>query len=267
MIFARRIATEDDRGDLTEDFEAVDVPRAARRARPIDDSTEFHRRQMIKLRAIQTLRDHGFISVLNAPAAVVPRPQPAGTHHPDGILLGIGPGVRPGAEVESRSILDVAPLLAHSLGLEIPDDYEGALPTAFYDPSYLDADPPRRRRADAAPAAPPVPDATGPEPGLDDQAILLEGIYRARLKQQPPAEWAELDDEQRHQRMRQAVLDSWAQSKLLLRQLAQQRAAAIKDYLVAQGGLADERLYLIDVNLGEPEADGRVLTPLHLDSE
>ncbi len=101
----------------------------------------------------------------------------------------------------------------------------------------------------------------------DDQAILLEGIYRARLKQQPPAEWAELDDEQRHQLMRQAVLDSWAQSKLLLRQLAQQRAAAIKDYLVAQGGLADERLYLIDVNLGEPEADGRVLTPLHLDSE
>ncbi|MGQ7959430.1 DUF748 domain-containing protein [Pseudomonas sp. SP16.1] len=101
----------------------------------------------------------------------------------------------------------------------------------------------------------------------DDQAILLEGIYRARLKQQPPAEWAELDDEQRHQRMRQAVLDSWAQSKLLLRQLAQQRAAAIKDYLVDEGGLPDERVYLIDVNLGEPEADGRVFSPLHLDSE
>ena len=101
----------------------------------------------------------------------------------------------------------------------------------------------------------------------DDQAILLEGIYRARLKQQPPAEWAELDEAQRTDNMRQAVLDSWAQSKLLLRQLAQQRAAAIKDYLVAQGGLADERVYLIDVNLGEPEADGRVFSPLHLDSE
>jgi hypothetical protein len=67
--------------------------------------------------------------------------------------------------------------------------------------------------------------------------------------------------------MRQAVLDSWAQSKLLLRQLAQQRAAAIKDYLVEQGGMSDERVYLIDVNLAEPESNGRVLSALHLDSQ
>ena len=75
------------------------------------------------------------------------------------------------------------------------------------------------------------------------------------------------DKEQRQQNMRKAVLDSWAQSKLLLRQLAQQRAATIKDYLVEHGGLYDERVYLIDANLGEPEADGRVLTTLHLDSQ
>lgn len=101
----------------------------------------------------------------------------------------------------------------------------------------------------------------------DEQAALLEGIYRSRLKQQPPAEWAELSDEQRTQNMRQAVLDSWAGSKLLLRQLAQQRAATIKDYLVEQGGLNDERVYLIDVNLAEPAANGRVLSALHLDSQ
>ena len=34
-----------------------------------------------------------------------------------------------------------------------------------------------------------------------------------------------------------------------------------------QGGLYDERVYLIDANLGEPETDGRVLTTLHLDSQ
>jgi len=101
----------------------------------------------------------------------------------------------------------------------------------------------------------------------DDQAILLEGICRARLKQHPPAQWRELDAEQRQQNMRQAVVESWSQSKLLLRQLAQQRAARIKDYLVEQGGLPAERVYLIDVSEGEPQADGRVLTPLHLDSE
>lgn len=119
-----------------------------------------------------------------------------------------------------------------------------------------------QRRGDKVPASP--NELTVAE---DEQAALLEGIYRARLKQQPPAEWAELDKEQRQQNMRKAVLDSWAQSKLLLRQLAQQRAATIKDYLVEQGGLYDERVYLIDANLGEPEADGRVLTTLHLDSQ
>lgn len=119
-----------------------------------------------------------------------------------------------------------------------------------------------QRRGDRVPASP--DELTVAE---DEQAALLEGIYRTRLKQQPPAEWSELDKEQRQQNMRKAVLDSWAQSKLLLRQLAQQRAATIKDYLVEQGGLYDERVYLIDANLGEPEADGRVLTTLHLDSQ
>ncbi|MHA6495388.1 DUF748 domain-containing protein [Pseudomonas borbori] len=101
----------------------------------------------------------------------------------------------------------------------------------------------------------------------DEKAALLEGIYRARLKQQPPAEWQDLDDEQRTAKMRGAVLQSWAQSKLLQRQLARERASAIKAYLVDTGGLAAERLYLLDVSLGQAEADGSVATPLHLDSE
>jgi outer membrane protein OmpA-like peptidoglycan-associated protein len=54
---------------------------------------------------------------------------------------------------------------------------------------------------------------------------------------------------------------------LLQRQLAQTRASAIKDYLVDQGGLAGERIYLLDVSLGQADSDGRVATPLHLDSE
>jgi uncharacterized protein involved in outer membrane biogenesis len=101
----------------------------------------------------------------------------------------------------------------------------------------------------------------------DEKGPLLEGIYRARLKQQPPADWAELEDEERAARLRDGLLQSWAQSKLLQRQLAQARAATIKDYLVDRGGLAGERIYLLDVSLGEAGADGRVATPLHLDSE
>ncbi|MGB4073635.1 DUF748 domain-containing protein [Pseudomonas sp.] len=101
----------------------------------------------------------------------------------------------------------------------------------------------------------------------DDKAVLLEGIYRTRLKQQPPAEWSELADEERAAKMREGVLQSWGQSELLQRQLAQARAAEIKSYLVERGGLTDERIYLLDVNIAEADANGRVASTLHLDSE
>lgn len=100
----------------------------------------------------------------------------------------------------------------------------------------------------------------------DDKAVLLEGIYRVRLKQQPPAEWRELPEQERHNKMRDAVLQSWAQSELLQRQLAQARAGEIKDYLVDRGGLADERIHLLDVNSVQADADGRVASTLHLGS-
>lgn len=101
----------------------------------------------------------------------------------------------------------------------------------------------------------------------DEKAPLLEGIYRARMKQQPPAEWADLSREERAAKMRDALIDFWSKSEVLLRQLGQDRASSIKDYLVDKGGLADDRVYFIDASLGEAENDGRVITPLHLDSE
>ncbi|MNP58382.1 hypothetical protein D3C76_1532930 [compost metagenome] len=76
-----------------------------------------------------------------------------------------------------------------------------------------------------------------------------------------------MDSEPRTAKLREAVLASWAQSDLLLRQLGQARAASIKDYLVDRGGLADDRIFLLDVSLVEPNQAGEVITPLHLDSE
>lgn len=121
-----------------------------------------------------------------------------------------------------------------------------------------------QRRGDKVPAEAgqlQVPDELKPS--------LLEGIYRARLKQQPPAAWGELDADQRSARLRQAVLDGWAQSPLLLRQLAQERAQAIKQHLVEQGGIDDARIYLLEVGVAEAAGDdpARIAVPLHLDSE
>ncbi len=100
-----------------------------------------------------------------------------------------------------------------------------------------------------------------------EKGPLLEGIYRTRLKTQPPAEWKDLGKEERTAKMRADVIKFWSTSDVLLRQLGQDRASSIKDYLVDKGQLADDRVYFIDASLGEAESDGRVVTPLHLDAE
>lgn len=100
-----------------------------------------------------------------------------------------------------------------------------------------------------------------------DKPAMLEGIYRTRLKQQPPGEWQELSRDERTAKLREAVIKSWAESAALLRQLGQERAGNIKDYLVDKGKLEDDRVYFIDTTLGKAESDGRVITPMHLDAE
>ncbi|MFK3725784.1 DUF748 domain-containing protein [Pseudomonas monteilii] len=119
-----------------------------------------------------------------------------------------------------------------------------------------------QRRGDKVPA-----DASLLQVKDEDKPALLEGIYRTRLKQQPPAEWERLDAAQRAARLRNALLDTWAKSPTLLRLLGQERAGSIKDYLVSHGKLADERVYFIDTTLGTARPDGRIVTPLHLDAE
>jgi uncharacterized protein involved in outer membrane biogenesis len=100
-----------------------------------------------------------------------------------------------------------------------------------------------------------------------EKGPLLEGIYRTRLETQPPAEWKNLGKEERASKMRAEVIKFWSSSEVLLRQLGQDRASSIKDYLVNKGQLADDRVYFIDASLGEAESDGRVVTPMHLDAE
>ncbi|CAI3786985.1 hypothetical protein AHFPHNDE_00634 [Pseudomonas sp. MM227] len=119
-----------------------------------------------------------------------------------------------------------------------------------------------QRRGDKVPATAAemqVPD--------DDKPAMLEAIYRTRLKGQPPVEWQQLESKVRTDKLREAVLKSWASNNALLRQLGQARAGSIKDFLVDKGQLADERVYFIDAALGQAEKDGRIITPLHLDAE
>lgn len=119
-----------------------------------------------------------------------------------------------------------------------------------------------QRRGDKVPA-----NASMLQVDDSDKPAMLEGIYRTRLKQQPPAEWEQLSRDERTTKLREAVIKSWAESTALLRTLGQERASSIKDYLVDKGKLEDDRVYFIDTNLGQAESDGRVITPMHLDAE
>ena len=83
------------------------------------------------------LRDGGFVSILPSETPLKTRREPTGTHRPDGVFVAAGPGIRHGARLPRLSILDVAPLLLHTLGLPIPEDLEGRVPTELYEPSHI----------------------------------------------------------------------------------------------------------------------------------
>jgi len=125
-----------------------------------------------------TLRDFGVISVLNASDVVIPRSQPWGTHHPDGVLMASGPGLRSGVEVERRDIVEVTSLLAHSLSLAIPADYEGEFPESFYEADYLADDPPRIGDSAECPISQDADggDDSGEEFSEEDEAIVLQRL-------------------------------------------------------------------------------------------
>jgi predicted AlkP superfamily phosphohydrolase/phosphomutase len=86
-----------------------------------------------------TLSDYGFLSVLNSDQVVKPRAEVAGTHRPNGIFMARGPDIRVGAAVPGLSILDIAPLMLHSLGLPVDRPLDGRLPTEVYRTPALDA--------------------------------------------------------------------------------------------------------------------------------
>lgn len=83
------------------------------------------------------LRDYGFVSIKNKAPALVPRPEVAGTHHPDGVFIAAGNGIKQGGLTDGRHIVDVGATLLYSLGLKVPRDFEGRVPEAFFEEQYL----------------------------------------------------------------------------------------------------------------------------------
>jgi predicted AlkP superfamily phosphohydrolase/phosphomutase len=84
-----------------------------------------------------TLRDAGFVSILNADRPLRPRAEILGTHRPEGIFIAAGPGIQSGRREDPLDIMDVAPTVLYSMGLPVPSDFEGRVPTHIFEPSAV----------------------------------------------------------------------------------------------------------------------------------
>ncbi len=67
----------------------------------------------------------------------------SGTHAgaPDGVVLAVGDGIRPGSAIRNASILDVAPTILYLMGLPVARDMEGRVFTEMLDEDFTRAHP------------------------------------------------------------------------------------------------------------------------------
>jgi predicted AlkP superfamily phosphohydrolase/phosphomutase len=120
------------------------------------------------------LADGGTISILPSDTLIAFRPVPRGHHRPEGVFIASGPGIRRSAAIDELSIVDVAPLLLHRLGLPVPDDLDGRFPLEVLEPEELERRP--LQRAAATAWAGPAEKPGGHELDPDEEAAVLERL-------------------------------------------------------------------------------------------
>ncbi len=112
------------------------------------------------------------VSILPADCELSWRDETAGQHHPLGIFMAAGPEIRPGQKLEELSILDIAPLVLHSLGLPVPEEMQGRVPEEIYEPAALASHAVRKVASVAAASPETAPAALSSE----DEQVILERL-------------------------------------------------------------------------------------------
>ena len=67
----------------------------------------------------------------------------SGDHRMHGMMMGRGPELRRGAEIEGARIIDYAPTILHSFGVEVPADMDGRVLEEIFTEEYMSGNPVR----------------------------------------------------------------------------------------------------------------------------
>ena len=95
-----------------------------------------------------SLRDRPYLPSERMAAQAIIEPLPpessGGRHHPEGIFLAVGPGIRQGAVLDGARLIDVAPTILYALGLPVPEDMDGRVLIEVFTQEHLAANPVRQ---------------------------------------------------------------------------------------------------------------------------
>lgn len=119
------------------------------------------------------LQEGGTLSILPSDEIIAQRQQVRGHHRWEGIYLAAGPGIHAGQTGPELSLVDIAPLVLHRLGLPVPDDMAGRLATELMSAQEME-----RHPLQTMPGLPPeaLAPSAGTELAPEEQAAVMERL-------------------------------------------------------------------------------------------
>lgn len=121
-------------------------------------------------------RDGGLVGILPSPHTLSRRPVTGGAHRPVGIFGARGPGIRSGARPMEMSILDVAPVVLHSLGLPVLEEMQGRVPADLYEAAALQSRPVKKVSAVHSTNGKSAADAMPAVMSSEDEQVVMERL-------------------------------------------------------------------------------------------
>jgi predicted AlkP superfamily phosphohydrolase/phosphomutase len=121
-------------------------------------------------------RDGGLVGILPSEKTLSRRPITGGAHRPVGIFGARGPGIRNGGRPAEMSILDVAPIVLHSLGLPVLEEMQGAVPSDLYEAGVLQSRPVTRAQGAHSNGDKPADDAVPQAMSREDEQVVMERL-------------------------------------------------------------------------------------------